>query len=52
MSGVLATFVFYAKVVGNKSGLDWFYLVYPEAGYQFVLVAPVLVQTLLEQLIC
>ena len=51
MSCVPTAFIFDAKVVDNKSKLDWSCVVYPEAGRQFALVVPVFVQALLEQLI-
>ena len=52
MSGVCAAFVFDAKVVNNESELNGSLLVYPEAGHQFALVVPMLVQKFFEQFIC
>ena len=34
VSGVLVAFVFDAKIVNDKSELDWSCLMYPEAGHQ------------------
>ena len=49
---VLVVHVFYAKVIDNKSELNWSPIVCPKPGDQFALSVSSLVESLFQKLIC